>query len=229
MTRPPASLRYNNPGAMYPGPSSRKFGSTATETIGGGHKIAVFDDPVKGAAAQFDLLSRAYAGLPLSQAIAKWSGGNSSPAYTAQIAKVLGIDPNTVLSAEFLADPAKAVPLARTMAQWEAGRPYPLTDEQWAAAHSMATSGAPVQTASTSMPFALSPVTASAEPSTAPVAQEQAGLRLPFGLSLSGGNADVDLQMPALPVAEPPRPSVRQPLDLSRLAALAAERRKLGV
>ena len=69
MTRPPASLRYNNPGAQYPGPSARRFGSVGTETIGGGHKIAVFDDPVNGAAAQFDLLLRSYAGLPSSPAL----------------------------------------------------------------------------------------------------------------------------------------------------------------
>ena len=61
----PASIRYNNPGAQYPGPSARRFGSVGTEIIGGGHKIAVFDDPVKGAAAQFDLLNRGYAGMTL--------------------------------------------------------------------------------------------------------------------------------------------------------------------
>lgn len=41
-----ASIRYNNPGAMWPGPSSQRFGANGYETIGGGNKIAVFDDPV---------------------------------------------------------------------------------------------------------------------------------------------------------------------------------------
>lgn len=52
----PASIRNNNPGAMYPGPSAKKFGSKRFETLkshDGTHKIACFDDPVHGAAAQF--------------------------------------------------------------------------------------------------------------------------------------------------------------------------------
>lgn len=134
----PASIRFFNPGAQYPGPSAQKFGSTGTEIIGGGHKIAVFDDPVKGAAAQFDLLKRGYAGMPLLDAIAKWSGGNSSAAYAAKVAEATGLAPNAVLTSDMLANPAVAVPLARTMASWEAGQPYPMSDEQWTAAHGMA-------------------------------------------------------------------------------------------
>jgi hypothetical protein len=60
----PASIRYNNPGAQYPGASASAFGSTGFGIIGGGHKIARFDDPESGAAAQFDLLNRRYAGMP---------------------------------------------------------------------------------------------------------------------------------------------------------------------
>lgn len=141
MTKP-ASIRYNNPGAQYPGPSARKFGSTRTEIIGGGHKIAVFDDPVNGAAAQFDLLNRAYVGMPLSAAIAKWSGGNSSAAYAARISNATGIPLNAVLTPDMLRNPAVAVPLARTAADWETGGRYPMTDEQWQAAHSLAFGGA---------------------------------------------------------------------------------------
>lgn len=60
----PASIRYNNPGAQWPGQSSKKFGADGYATIGGGNQIAIFSDPVNGGAAQFDLLSRNYTGLP---------------------------------------------------------------------------------------------------------------------------------------------------------------------
>jgi hypothetical protein len=141
MAQPPASIRYNNPGAQYPGPSARKFGSIGTEVIGGGHKIAVFDDPVRGAAAQFDLLDRGYAGMTLGQAIQKWSGGNSSPAYAAHISKATGIPLDSKLTPEMLRDPNVAVPFAKASADWEAGGKYPMTDEQWKAAHAMAFGG----------------------------------------------------------------------------------------
>lgn len=137
----PASIRYNNPGAMWPGPSSQKFGATGAGVIGGGNKIAQFDSPESGAAAQFDLLARKYAGKPLGAAIAQWSGGNSSPAYAASIAKATGLDPNAVLTPDMLRNPSVAVPLAKAMARWEAGREFPLDDNGWTRAHAMAMGG----------------------------------------------------------------------------------------
>lgn len=137
----PAAIRHNNPGAMWPGPSSKKFGATGFQVIGGGNKIATFPDATSGAAAQFDLLSRSYAGMPLDSAIKKWSGGNSSPQYVAKIAQSLGVAPNTVLTPQMLQDPAVAVPLAKTMAQWESGKPFPLDDQKWNEAHKMALGG----------------------------------------------------------------------------------------
>lgn len=134
----PASIRYNNPGAMYFGPSARKFGSSAKSIIGGGHEIAVFDTPMQGAAAQFDLLDRGYTGKTLRQAITRWSGGNSVDSYLAGIKKETGIDENTVLTAEFLRDPSKAIPLVKAMARHEAGKDFPLTDAQWKEAHKLA-------------------------------------------------------------------------------------------
>lgn len=142
MATVPASLRYNNPGAMYPGPSARRFGSTGTEIIGGGHKIATFSDPVQGAAAQFDLLRRSYTGMPLFDAINKWSGGNSAGTYVQGIARDTGLSPSTVLTPELLASP-QGVALARRMAQHEAGRPFPLSDAQWSEAQRRGLGGPP--------------------------------------------------------------------------------------
>lgn len=137
----PASIRYNNPGAQYPGPSSRKFGSTETETIGGGHKIAVFSDPVSGAAAQFDLLARSYAGMTLRAAIAKWSGNNSPTQYASLVSKASGIGPNEVITKELLASP-RGVAMVKAMARHEAGRDFPLSDTGWQQAQAKAFGGA---------------------------------------------------------------------------------------
>lgn len=137
----PASIRFNNPGAQYPGPSARKYGSTGTEIIGGGHKIAVFDNPVNGAAAQFDLLKRGYMGLTLGDAIRKWSGGNSSPAYANRVAQATGVSLDTPLTPDMINNPAFAIPFAKSAASWEAGQDYPMTDDQWAEAHRLAGGG----------------------------------------------------------------------------------------
>lgn len=133
----PASIRFWNPGAMWPGPSATAFGATGFDTLndGQGNKIARFPDAESGGAAQFDLLKRGYSGMRLADAIRKWSGGNHWQPYASHISKNTGLTPDTVLTPEFLADPSKAVPLAKAMAHWEAGRPYPMTDEQWNAAH----------------------------------------------------------------------------------------------
>ncbi|WP_127089057.1 hypothetical protein [Aquabacter cavernae] len=131
--RVPASIRNNNPGAQWPGQSAKRFGSTEFETLndGQGNRIARFETPEQGAAAQFDLLSRRYAGMPLNDAIRKWSGGNSPDAYTASVARSMGMQPTDLLSADLLSDPARAVPFAKAMARVEAGRDFPMSDEQW--------------------------------------------------------------------------------------------------
>lgn len=135
----PASLRYNNPGAMYPGPSAQKFGAVGTETIGGGHKIAVFPNAVAGAAAQFDLLaSDKYTGQSVRDAIAKWSGGNSVDTYLKVLQKEAGVGPDEKLTAAMVRDPKVAIPLAKAMATQEAGKAYPMSDQQWQQAHDMA-------------------------------------------------------------------------------------------
>lgn len=130
----PASVRHNNPGAMYPGPSARRFGSTGHSIIGGGHQIATFPDAESGAAAQFDLLNTRYAGMPLAAAIAKWSGNNSTPEYVRSVAQTTGIRPDEMLSFELLRSP-RGIALAQAMARHEGGRDYPLTPEQWQNAH----------------------------------------------------------------------------------------------
>lgn len=142
--REPASIRYYNPGAMYPGPSSRKFGAKHHEIIGGGHLIAVFPNDRAGAAAMFDLLDNKYTGLSVRAAIAKWSGENSAVTYAQRVNRETGVDSETILTHEMIRDPAFAIPLARAMAHVEAGKPYPMDDHEWADAHSFAFQQTPI-------------------------------------------------------------------------------------
>lgn len=139
----PASIRTNNPGAMWFGPIAQQFGATRTQNLADGNNAAIFDDPVNGAAAHFALLKKNYAGMPLSGAITKWSGGNSSPAYADFVAKRAGLTPDTVLTPDLLASP-QGLALAKAQAHWEAGKPYPLSDEQWATAQSKGLGTAPL-------------------------------------------------------------------------------------
>jgi hypothetical protein len=137
----PASIRNNNPGAMYPGKSAKKFGSTSYETLrskDGVHKIATFPTSTHGAAAQFDLLARAYTGMTLEKAITKWCGGFYAPTYIKVLKDRADVTAETVLTKAMLADHEIAIPLAKAMAWQEAGCDFPLKDEDWLEAHQMA-------------------------------------------------------------------------------------------
>ena len=131
-----ANVRFNNPGAMYPGAAATEFGSTGTGVIGGGHKIAYFPTPVHGAAANMqNLASAGYVGLPISQAISRWSGGSR--------AAVPGFDPSTVITPEMMRDPRFVVPFVRAIASGEAPGQYPMSDAQWQQAFNWYKAGKP--------------------------------------------------------------------------------------
>jgi hypothetical protein len=191
MAQPPAAIRYNNPGGMYPGPSATRYGSTGYSVIGGGHKIAQFDDPVKGAAAQFDLLDRSYAGMTIGQAVQKWSGGNNSAAYAQHLSKATGIPLDAPLTKEMLRDPTFAIPFAKASAQWETGQPFPMNDDQWKQAHSMAFGEqSPTQAVAgiggnaTATPFGMGGIGASPPPAAGDdlMAQADAAAQQYFGM-----------------------------------------------
>lgn len=140
----PASIRYNNPGAMWGGNAlTRKWGETGNIALNDGlhqnNHIAVFPDAVHGAAAQFDLwhTSKNYHNQQLAHAIRTWSGGNSWPEYVQLIGKLApGLTALTIINDELLASP-QGIALMKAQAQQEAGRPYPLTDDQWRQAQLM--------------------------------------------------------------------------------------------
>lgn len=137
----PASIRNRNPGAMYPGKSATKFGSTSYETLkskDGVHKIATFPTSIHGAAAQFDLLSRVYTGMTIEKAITKWCGNFYAPTYLKVLKDRADVTPETVLTRAMLADHEFAIPFAKAMAWQEAGCDFPLKDDEWLEAHQMA-------------------------------------------------------------------------------------------
>jgi len=135
----PASIRYKNPGAQWPGPVSKKFGSTKHVVLkdGQNNKIAVFDTFEAGAAAQFYLWSTRYTGMTLEDAIKKWSGHNSSKSYADHMKKKVGISMSDLMTKKYLAGP-DGWKFMKAQAQWEAGKPYPMTDEQWKAGQELA-------------------------------------------------------------------------------------------
>lgn len=140
----PASIRNRNPGAMYPGPSAKRFGATSHETLrskDGVHKIATFPTSVHGAAAQFDLLNRDYTGMTLEKAIEKWCGNYYAAIYLKVLKDRASVEPSSVLTKAMLADGDIAIPIAKAMAWQEAGCDYPLKDEEWREAHQMALGG----------------------------------------------------------------------------------------
>lgn len=132
------SIRTKNPGAMWPNAIATQFGSTSHEDLRDGNKAAIFPTFEQGAAAQFALWAKNYSGMTLQAAIYKWSGHNSSSAYANFLAQKLGgLGMETVITRSFLASRDGRAFMA-AQAQWEAGKPYPMTDAQWAKGQELA-------------------------------------------------------------------------------------------
>lgn len=125
---------------MWPGKSALKFGAIGSETLNDGqaNKIATFPTKVAGAAALFHLLYNSYVNMTLRAAIAKWSGGNHVESYLGNLRSETGIAPADVVTPELLKYAPTAIALGKAMAKHEAGRPYPMTDDEWKEAHTMA-------------------------------------------------------------------------------------------
>lgn len=143
----PASVRSNNPGAMWGkgNPIATKWGATSTENLndglGQGNNIAHFPTRVQGAAAQFDLWRQHYTSMTLQAAIKKWSGGNWSQPYADFLTKRTGLAMGTEVTPAILAS-TQGLQLMEAQAQWEAGVVYPMTDAEWKQAQAMVFAGA---------------------------------------------------------------------------------------
>lgn len=144
MAKIPAAIRYKNPGAMWPGRVATKWGSTDWITLndGQGNKIAIFPTFVQGAAAQFDLWATRYTtGETLKQLIDRWSGRNSPVEYVRFLEAQTGISINTVVTRALLASQS-GWRLLKAQSRWEAGRPIPMSDDDWQQAQKMVFAGA---------------------------------------------------------------------------------------
>ncbi len=152
-TGEPASIRTNNPGAQWAGDVAGQYGATGKINLPGGNNAAVFPDKESGAAAQFALLDKGYTGKTLGEAIKKWSGGNDSRAYADSVSRATGLPLDTKLTHDVLAGP-QGIKLAQAMARVEAGREYPMSDEQWGNAQRRAF-GNPMATVSPGSEFSV--------------------------------------------------------------------------
>lgn len=131
----PASIRSNNPGAMWGGNAiSKRWGETKSEALNDGtgqhNTIAHFPSAVNGAAAQFDLWRKSYCNMTLTSAIRKWSGGNSVAAYVIFLETYGKVGATEKITLGLLAGP-RGIDLMKAQARWEAGQPYPMTDKEW--------------------------------------------------------------------------------------------------
>ena len=133
-----ANVRHMNPGAQYPGASSRMFGGVS-RTLGSGHKIASFPTPVHGAASNMQLLatSKHYLGKTIAQAMTTWSGGSRSMPGGGKW------DPNMKITREMTQDPSFMIPFMKAVAAGEAPGKYPMSEGQWSTAFDWYRKGGP--------------------------------------------------------------------------------------
>jgi hypothetical protein len=138
----PAAIQFKNPGAMWPGATATKWGSTKWQYLadgtgqgggGKGNKIAIFDNWVDGICAQMDLwrTSKNYKNKRLKDAITIWSGGNNVPSYLTYLkARVTGLTNDTIMDDTFWRGPM-AIPFLKAQAQHEAGKAIPASQEDY--------------------------------------------------------------------------------------------------
>ena len=129
-----ATIRYNNPGGMYPASWQRRFGGTEGGTIGGGHRIAMFPDRESGGAALFALLNGSlYVNKDVASALRTWTGNNNASSYINWMARN-GINTEETVG-NYLANQDAAIGLATLMARWETGHAYPMSAQEWGQAY----------------------------------------------------------------------------------------------
>jgi hypothetical protein len=215
----PATIRNNNPGALFPGPSAKRYGGAKEPEIlrvgAKSYPIVRFPTAVHGAAALFHNLFNArdkrgyyYRGQTLGKAIETWCGELNAQSYLALIKSQTGMVPGHTLSEEFLRDPDRAIPLAKAMAWHEAGTNFPLDDMGWRTAHVMAfgEATAPEPTPTNDVP------TMRPEARAAVKAAETAATVAKVGGAVVGGGSAVAVttqtQAPNPTVPVPPAPDL---------------------
>lgn len=151
--REPASIRYNNPGAMWGSPLAIKWGAekkavSLKDGTGQGNNIAVFPTYVQGICAQLDLwrTSKHYRNKAFKYAIAVWSGRNHVEEYIAFVLKrVPGMTRDTILNDAFWQS-EKGIAFLKAQAWHEAGKQYPAPNSEWLEAQRIVFEKSPAKT-----------------------------------------------------------------------------------
>jgi hypothetical protein len=207
----PANVRSNNPGALKPGAAAQLFDTTGTSIIGRGNTIATFPSPVHGAAANMtNLATQTYVGKTIGQIGRTWTGGAKGG--------VIGYNPNTVVTAQMMRDPAFMIPFMQAIARNEGGV-FPMSDAQWGQAFDWYMAGgvpANTQTVAVAPPVTppvvdLGPVPPARDPSPV-VVEPPVATRDP---------SPVVVEMPPVTVAAP---EIVNPKDYNKI-----DERDLGV
>lgn len=158
--RVPAAIQFMNPGAMWPGATATRWGSTKWQYLsdgtgqggnGQGNKIAIFDNWIDGICAQLDLwrASPKYKNRRFAEAIATWAGGNHVESYIAYVlARVPGMTRDTVMNDAFWNGPM-GIAFLKAQSGHEAGKPIPAAATDWIEAQRRVFKGVAVKKAAT--------------------------------------------------------------------------------
>ena len=100
------AARNNNPGNIEWGAFARNHGATGIEVTPAGEtpRFAVFPNAESGFDAMRSLLTTAYLGLSVTQALDKWAPPieNQTSVYIADVCEWTGLTPETVLTTDNL-------------------------------------------------------------------------------------------------------------------------------
>lgn len=127
----PASIKYNNPGAINAVAWVKAYpGYTGVQVIGGGNPIAIFATPEQGVALYWELLNRyRKAGAKtVDQIITRYGGGQNYSAYTTFVVKQSGLKADYEIKLK--GDDENLLKFAKAMFRYEAGKNTPISDEQ---------------------------------------------------------------------------------------------------
>lgn len=126
----PASIRFNNPGAVNAVAWNKALpGFAGSQIIGGGNEIAIYYTPEQGTAMWWELMRRYgnSGATTVGAIIDKYGGGQNYSAYKSFVVDKTGLSGDTEID---LDDDAQLLPFAKAMFWYEAGRATPLSDKQ---------------------------------------------------------------------------------------------------
>lgn len=126
----PASIRYNNPGAVNAVAWNKALpGYAGNQNLDGTNTIAIYYTPEQGVAMWWELLRKYASGgaTTVGAIIDRYGGGQNYSAYKSFVVDKTGLAADTEID---LDDDEQLLPFAKAMFWYEAGRSTPLSDAQ---------------------------------------------------------------------------------------------------